>query len=326
MKISGSIRKIHEDQKAVNDRLKKLVDERVVGLKNSRWHYESRVKELSSFALKLETGRVPLPAALEDFFACTLVVANAAELVEGEKLVKKHFTVAERRPKKIDKTHKQSDSFPFDDLRMYATLREGLADPPTDLSGIRFEVQLKTFLQHAWSIATHDLLYKAEGVSWSKERIAYQIKAMLEHAEISIQEAEGLAACAALAKEDPTTTAIKSGIKLVKAQWGGDQLPTDIRRLARNITALLEALRMKIGRLEAILNEGKIQRKGTHPANLSPYGTIVQYLFDAEKEMLFAFLKDDKVKTKILIPAEIEIPKGMDLSKFRNAVFVPPLV
>ena len=322
MKIPASIRRLHEDQKAVNDRLKIAVGNRMAGLKKPSWHYESRVKELSSFALKIESGRFQKPEALEDFFACTLVVANATEIAEAEKLVEDNFTVQYRRPKQIDKTHKSSDSFPFDDLRVYTALREGPSIPPTDLSGIVFEVQIKTFLQHAWSIATHDLLYKSDDVNWSKERIAYQIKAMLEHAEISIQEAEGLAACAALAKEDPTTTAIKDGIRLVKAQWVGDELPSNVRRLAVNIAELLAALSMKIERLEQILNDGKTQRAGAHPSNLSPYGTIVQYLFDAEKDKMVKFLKNEKVRTKILIPAEIELPADLDRTEFRNAVFV----
>src|ERR1039458_7003995 len=171
MKIPASIRRLHEDQKAVNDRLKSVVDERMAGLKKPRWHYESRVKELPSFALKIESGRFQKPEALEDFFACTLVVSNATEIAEAERLVGDHFTVQYRRPKQIDKTHKPSNSFPFDDLRVYAVLREGPAIPPTDLAGIAFEVQIKTFLQHAWSIATHDLLYKSDDVNWSKERI-----------------------------------------------------------------------------------------------------------------------------------------------------------
>ena len=322
MKIPASIRELHENQKEVNDRLKVAVGERMAGLKKPRWHYDSRVKDLPSFALKIESGRFQKPEALEDFFACTLVVSNAIEIAEAEKLVGENFSVQYRRPKQIDKTHKPSNSFPFDDLRIYAVLREGPSIPPTDLAGIVFEVQIKTFLQHAWSIATHDLLYKSDDVNWSKERIAYQIKAMLEHAEISIQEAEGLAASAALAKEDPTTTAIKEGIKLVKTQWVGDELPTDVRRLAMNVADLLNALRIKIERLEQILNDGKAQRAGVHPSNLSPFGTIVQYLFDAEKEKMVELLKNEKTRTKILIPAEIELPAGLNRSELKNAVFV----
>jgi ppGpp synthetase/RelA/SpoT-type nucleotidyltranferase len=322
MKVPASIRRIYEDQKAVNDRLKTVVDERMAGLKKARWHYESRVKEVSSFALKIESGRFSKPEALEDFFACTLVVANATEIAEAETLVRENFDFKGRKPKRIDRTHKAPDSFQFDDLRLYLTLRKGLSVPPTDLADLVFEVQIKTFLQHAWSIATHDLLYKSDDINWSKERIAYQIKAMLEHAEISIQEAEGLAACAVLAKEDQRTTTIKEGIKLVKTQWTGDELPSDVRRLSTNITTMLDALVIKVERLGEILNNGKAQRQGAHPSNLSPYGIVVQYLFDVERDTMLSFLKSEKPKAKILIPAEIEIPADVDRSELRNAVFV----
>jgi len=321
MKVPASVRRLYEDQKATNDRLKAIIDERMRGLKHPRWHYESRVKELASFALKIESGRFDNPAALEDFFACTIVVANATEIAEGEKLIGENFAVKERRPPRHSHTHKASNAFPFDDLRLYVTLPDSLAEPPTDLKAVVFEVQVKTFLQHAWSIATHDLLYKADDANWSKERIAYQIKAMLEHAEISIQEAESLAASAALAKEDRQTAAIKKGIALVKSQWTKDELPEDVRRLANNITTLIEALRLEIGRLEEILNDGKAQRAGAHPANLSPYATVVQYLFSAEKAKMVSLLTTDG-RTKILIPEEIELPGDIDRAQLRNAVFV----
>jgi hypothetical protein len=48
----------------------------------------------------------------------------------------------------------------------------------------------------------------------------------------------------------------------------------------------------------------------------------VQYLFDVERDKMLLFLKSEKPKTKILIPAEIEIPVDLDRSEFRNAVFV----
>ena len=224
MKVSRAIRRIYEDQKSKNVRLKELIDSRVVGLKDSGWHYESRVKELDSFTLKIETGRYENPEDLEDFFACTIVVSNASELKRAEKLICDQFKLKERRPKKR-RTYKTPEEFPFDDLRLYVTVPDGPTTPPTDLSGITFEVQIKTFLQHAWSIATHDLVYKSDDVDWGKQRIAYQVKAMLEHAEVSIQEADKLATSSILAKEDRRTEKIKSGIKLLKSQWDQDELP-----------------------------------------------------------------------------------------------------
>lgn len=322
MKIPASIRRLHEDQQSINDRLRVTVDDRVRSLMNQRWHYESRVKELPSFALKIESGRFDNPRALEDFFACTLVVGNANEISEAENLIDQNFALRKRRPRHHDRTHKAPDAFPFDDLRLYVTLRESPALPPTDLSDVVFEVQIKTFLQHAWSIATHDLLYKTDDVNWSKERIAYQIKAMLEHAEISIQEAENLSTSTALAKEDQKTTTVRKGISLVKSQWGTDELPNDVRRLAENITSLTAALRLEISRLEEVLNDGKAQRAGAHPSNLSPYSTVVQYLFDAEKDKMLSLLKDEKSGKRILIADEIELPPDIDRAELRNAVFV----
>ena len=42
----------------------------------------------------------------------------------------------------------------------------------------------------------------------------------------------------------------------------------------------MDALSLETARLEEILNQGKAQRGGAHPANLSPYATVVQYLFE----------------------------------------------
>lgn len=326
MKVPASIRRLHEDQKGINDRLQRAVDDRIAGFKNPRWHYESRVKGLQSFALKVESGRYREPRALEDFFACTIVVANATEIENAERLVSDNFTVGSRRPRHADETHKAPDAFPFDDLRLYVTIPEDPALPPTDLTGVVFEVQIKTFLQHAWSIATHDLVYKTDDLNWSKQRIAYQIKAMLEHAEVSIQEAEQLATSNILAKEDPRTTAIKRGIVLMKSQWGIDELPEDVRLLATNVSDLLRALQVNVDRLQSILQTEKIQRGGAHPANLSPYCTVVQYLFNAEQVKMTELLSNAGSKLKVLIPEEIELPEGVDRGTLTNAIFVSTVV
>lgn len=321
MKVPASIRRLYEDQQVINERLKKAIDARINGLKDARWHYESRIKELASYALKLESGRFTEPAALEDFFACTIVVSNTTEAEAAERMVKDNFVIKRRRPPDPKRTRKEPQEFPFDDLRLYVSLPESPVNPPTDLVSIIFEIQIKTFLQHAWAIATHDLVYKTDNANWSKERIAYQIKAMLEHAEISIQEAERLATCSTLAKEDRGTEELKEGIALVKAQWSPDELPTDVRRLADNIKNLLRVLKIELHQLEEVLKAGKAQRNGAHPSNLSPYATIVQYLFDTEKERMVKFLTGERTQMRILIPDEVELPEGINREQLKNAIF-----
>ena len=321
MKVPASIRRAYDAQKATNDSLKKKIDRLILGFKNSRWHYESRVKELVSFALKIESGRVEDPMALEDFFACTVVVANASELRQAEDLICSNFALRERRPgtKLIANA---PETFSFDDLRLYVMVRDDAAVPPTDLSGIVFEVQIKTFLQHAWVIATHDLVYKSDEVDWGKQRIAYEIRAMLELAEVSIQEAGKLATSKLLAKTDQQTEMIKVGINLLKSHWDQDELPSDMRRLSENIIALLTLLELDVSRLETILDANRASRGGYHLANLSPYGTIVQYLFEAEQDRMQKVLTVDGVSTRVLIPSEIKLPTTAAVATLRNAVLV----
>ena len=168
MKIPTSIRSLYAEQREPNERLKDKADQTLRLLSSRKnWHYESRIKSELSVALKLESGRVRNPLAVEDFFACTLVVRNLSEIAEAEEELRGILNVVERRPPSVNWTHKAADAFPFDDVRLYANWKDDPALPPSKLDSIRFEIQIKTFLQHAWGIATHDLVYKTDDVSWS---------------------------------------------------------------------------------------------------------------------------------------------------------------
>src|SRR5260370_24436924 len=73
MKIPQSVRNCYSEIKARYGKLKSLVDEAIGRRKSRKWHYESRVKELQSFAIKLDTWREPHPHRPEDMHACTVV-------------------------------------------------------------------------------------------------------------------------------------------------------------------------------------------------------------------------------------------------------------
>ena len=206
MKIIQSIEAIYEEQYQLNQRLQSKVDEIFSRIRKISWHYLSRLKQLESFALKLETGRFHDPRKLEDFFACTLVVENLDQINNARSLIRQHFDIKIQRPKSQRITHKESSSFQFDDLRLYATLKNSPFLPPDPLSEIVFEIQIKTFLQHAWGLATHDLIYKTDEINWPKERIAFQIKAMLEQAEVAISGVGNLISLPEVSKDNFETT------------------------------------------------------------------------------------------------------------------------
>jgi ppGpp synthetase/RelA/SpoT-type nucleotidyltranferase len=325
MKIPASIRKIYDEQRETNTRLQQRVDEilRAVVVQR-KWHYESRIKGDQSVALKIESGRISDPSNIEDFFACTIAVHNLSKVDEAEALIRKLFNVVARRPSTANRTRKPFDSFRFDDLRLYVTWKDDPALPPSGLESIKFEIQIKTFLQHAWGIATHDLVYKTDNVSWSLQRIAFQIKAMLEHAEISNLEANRLAATTALAKLHDGTEELKSIIDFLKTVWEPELLPSDLSRLAENTRNVMRLAGINLTTLKDLLDAERLRLKGTLPVNISPYAVLVQaVVWRASDEMKNALTNRNKERLKLVVTPEMDTPEWMSAPEIINVIRVP---
>lgn len=307
MKIPRSIRDLYKDIKPKYELLKTEVDGLVRSKKQTRWHYESRVKAEESFTLKLETGREKNPAAPEDFFGCTLVVENHAKIDEAVALIDNLFTIEYRRPKKSDQTHLTPSDFSFDDLRLYVrNSRPGVKPSATD--DLLFEFQIKTFLQHAWGIATHDVIYKGDKVEWPASRIAFQIKAMLEHAEVSISQANQLTDATALRRSDKSSTSIQETIDKLNIRWGPSQLPSDVRRLAENVHNLIQILRLEKEAFWKSVDEATAKGRGAKTLNLSPYGAMIASLVEEQGANVFeALTRQGRWPKSIFIPSEIDI-------------------
>lgn len=234
LKIPQSVRSHFEPLEAVYHELRPLVDAQVMECIPDRWFYFSRIKTIESFYVKMLQGR--RSALYEDILAATVVVERAAQIPEAVGYLSDCFDLVSRRPEKSDMTLKRPESFIFDDLRLYLKLKE--RTPNGDFPRYPFEIQVKTYLQHAWSIASHDLIYKTECTdSWAKKRVAYQIKAMLEHVETSISKVEDLAASNVVKM---STEEIEERLKIAEQlqQWGYN-LGQSTSRMVENIQNLI---------------------------------------------------------------------------------------
>jgi len=299
MKINNLIRNLHQELKEKNQLLEARVKREFEAKKQNQWFFFSRIKEEESFALKLETGRVANPAEMEDFFACTLVVENRLAISAAVAIIEEICDVVERRPAKDDKTHKSPHEFSFDDLRLYVKLKGSDQLPPTPLNELIFEVQVKTFLQHAWGIATHDLVYKGQSVNWGRARVAFQIKAMLEHAEISIESVDSIAESSLLKQTDDKFQDVTLVIGWLIATWDEDGLPTDMVRLAQNILALAKAVGVSITEvIEAVQNDTS-QGEGATLRDLTPYSVVIRGLYNHHQSKFAQYLKKERGTFKV---------------------------
>lgn len=322
MKISSFIRAEYERQFDLNALLKTFVDDQVNDLQKTykAWHYVSRVKELESFALKMETGRgIDENLNLEDFFGCTIVVENYDSINVAFKSIEDHFEIIYQRPQNIADTIKSPESFIFDELRLYCRIDKTKIRTPNLYSDIIFEIQIKTFLQHAWGIATHDLIYKGDTLHWGMARIAYQVKAMLEHAELSIKQAGNLIQCDELNKNFQEINKLNEILLIIKEHWEMERLPKDLKRLAENIKKLLKVIDYDLDKFKILLESNKPTHG--HPKNLTPYGTIIQYLFNNNEIKFINHLKrNGKNKLKVFIDPSLDIPSEHDIKTFVNII------
>ncbi len=324
MKVSNSVRQLYGQWAPRYHDLRDLVEPLLRGHRDEQWHLLVRVKSEESFAQKLETGRVADPARMEDFLACAIVVQNHAYVPTAESVVRRLFRVYERRPKTDRFTQNPPERFVFDDLRLYCMWSDTPGLPTTGLDGLPFEVQVRTFLQHAWDIATHDLVYKSDKKDWAKERIAYQVKAMLEHAEVAISEAELLSKCELMRRTDGLTARVDAVLRLLSDSWPSSALPDDTKRLATSIESLVSSVGVSVSRLRQVLEEEATVGKGAKTLNLSPYGVVVQSLLNREPDLMLQYMSGHGQSFKVFLCDELELPSGFDRQAAPNVVCVPP--
>ncbi|MDP1918929.1 MAG: hypothetical protein Q8L14_21950 [Myxococcales bacterium] len=310
-----------EDLQPLYVDLKGAVDLRMGALKSPRWHYESRVKELESFAQKLETGRERHPSAPEDMLGCTIVVENHGAVAVAESRILNEFTLDSRRPKDPARASHPAESFAFEDLRLYVKWKPDAGAKSRPWEDRVFEVQVKTYLQHAWGIATHDLIYKSDSVSWGRSRVAYQAKAMLENAELCIGQAAELTRSAVLARTDDRTNELSKVMAAIRTRWTEEgTLPKDQLRLAHNLMDLASKVGLRIDELWKVFDE--VNEK---PLDLSPYAAVLRALVTARGATLLESIAriDKKGRAFVFVPDEVELPADLSTAASARLIRIP---
>lgn len=309
MKISSSITRIYQDNLDLYMKLETLVEMKIRSAIEKTWHYDGRIKELESFAQKVETCRFNEEEILHDLFACRVVVDNITEINNIKNILSKHFKIIKSLPPTSSFTHKKPEEFPFDDIRLYCTWNDDIRRPNEELiKDLVFEVQIKTYLQHAWSISTHSMIYKGNDIDWKLNRVAFQIKAMLEHAELSIGNAEALSNTTFLPKENKEFLKLKRIHKVILEYWERDYLPKDLKRLAQNINKLLNDIDMDMKEYRKLLNNSIDHNKKITIKKLSPYYTTLQLLNNHEEEKLIQFINKNE---KVIFIEELELSENV---------------
>jgi ppGpp synthetase/RelA/SpoT-type nucleotidyltranferase len=149
--------------------------------------FTSRIKTIESLAEKIETGRFKKWSDLDDLFACTIIIPSLSHEKEVTEFCKNTFEII--KIIKRGQNKKSPDTFRFDSTRIYTQIKNNNAiTQGNELSiyQIKFEIQIKSAFEHAWSVSTHNLVYKNSEIDWRKLRLAAQIKATVEQLDMLI--------------------------------------------------------------------------------------------------------------------------------------------
>lgn len=174
-----------------------------------------------------------------------------------------------------------------------------------------------TMLEDCWSKLFHDYSYKSDDISWGKERISFQIKALLKNADMIVHEADRLSTSKIL-RDCRDNYVNLNKIKLfLQKYWPPYSLATNLKRECETIATILKVSKLKIEDLDVIISKQTAIGRGAKLLNLSPHGAVIQSLFDDNhvifKKYIQKKIDPSKKRSTILIVDEIEIPDDVIL-------------
>lgn len=150
--------------------------------------FEGRRKTLESLAEKLESGRYKEWGQIDDLYACTIAVPLPDNELEVRQYLVDRFELIDSRER--GGTAKEPGMFRFDSTRLIFRLHPSVRPEVVEganIFSVKFEIQIKTIYDFAWSKTTHALTYKSDFVDWKRYRLAAHLKAASEQIEFLLR-------------------------------------------------------------------------------------------------------------------------------------------
>jgi putative GTP pyrophosphokinase len=147
---------------------------------------EKRIKTSDSLETKIITKNekyTELPE-ITDLIGLRIITFYEEDVDQIAEMVKNEFEIDYKNS--IDKRYLETDRFGYRSLHYVASLKKGdsllIEDP--DIYNVKFEIQIRSVLQHTWAEIEHNLGYKSKiSVPPKFLRNFYQIAALLELAD-----------------------------------------------------------------------------------------------------------------------------------------------
>ena len=263
--------------------------EAVVGSTVQRWAsandhlFKDRVKTSTSVSEKLETGRFESWTELDDLYACTVVVPTPSHIEGVLDFLRAAFVEVEVRGRGV--AQKPADVFRFDAPRFIGTLTpQPEVGRPPGAETVLFEVQILTAFEYAWTVATHDLVYKGDRIDWRRARLAAHLKAAAEEADILITSFEKTSESIPLSpdRDSERRERVASFFqeRVAEERLPATLVPASWSRLTENVIGLLRSVKRDDvdGALDALLTDADAAlARGPAPVS----GSMFQFVIGA---------------------------------------------
>ncbi|MFC9744368.1 RelA/SpoT domain-containing protein [Streptomyces niveus] len=253
-----------------------------------------RVKAADSIFAKLQKGDYERIWDVEDLVAGRAVFLHPSDIDSAIESIEGKFPTFETKNVEAGKPN----DFRYQQPHLIVGFPLDYVERHPELSDVKIELQLTTYIQHALQESTHDVIYKGARFSWREARLDGRLRGLLEIVDDVLANISNVAQV----NEDPTYELFDRRNAIIDAAqglWRAEQLPTDMRRFAITIEGLIIAAGVSVDELTEM---AKSHSDLVGALSLNPVDKIVGILLRERFDDLLRGIK----RRKLLISSELE--------------------